>query len=330
MFPTPKLGVTPGPHDARVDDLDTTIIELVNDQHGVLARDQALRLGLTRRQFDRRVWQGPWTRVFDGVYRHRAAPDTWESRLMAACLTGGPGTVASHRSAAVLYGLAGGSTDLIEITCRRWRRSRHANLIAHETVALDPCDVTTKNGIPSTTVERTLLDLGAVRGRVTVQMAFDRAVSTHQTTWVRVDAALARLARSGRPGVRKLRAALITRGHGLSTPESERETQLLELLMESNLPSPVPQYRVTDNNGMLLARVDAAYPEHRIALEYDSDQEHTHPASLAADNARRNRLVAAGWTVIAARNEDIKSRGGDFVAAVAGSLQSASASKTHP
>ena len=249
---------------------------------------------------------------------------------MAACLTGGPGTVASHRSAAALYGLTGGSTDLIEITCRRWRRRRHNNLIAHETVALHPCDVTTKNGIPSTTVERTLLDLGAVRGRVTVQMAFDRAVSTHQTTWVRVDAALSRLARSGRPGVRKLRAALLMRAHGLGIPESERETELLELLIESALPSPVPQYRITDNNGMFLARVDAAYPEHRIALEYDSDQEHTTPASLAADNARRNRLVAAGWTVIAARIEDIRSNGGDFVAAVAGSLQSASASKTHP
>ncbi len=92
------------------------------------------------------------------------------------------------------------------------------------------------------------------------------------------------------------------------------------------LPTPIPQMQVTDNEGQLLARVDAGYPRQRVAIEYDSDQVHTEPDALAHDNARRNRLIAAGWTVISARNQDIKSGGLDFCRAVAAALDQALAS----
>lgn len=301
---------------------ETDFIAIANAQHGVLARRQILSLGYSRRQFDRRVVEGPWIRVTEGVYRHLAAPDTWESRLMAACLTGGPGTVASHRSAAALHVLTGGSTALVEITSHRWRRSQHPNLIVHETNSITHVDVTEVAGIPTSTVERTLLDLGAVRGRVTVQMALDRALHTGATTWEQVNATLARLAKSGRPGVEKLRRALQARQPGGGVPESERETQLLDLLAGLGLPAPTAQYRVFDHQGFFLGRVDAAYPQHRIAIEYDSDQEHSDPKALASDNARRNRLMAAGWTVISARNSDIQSDPGDLIRAITASLRS--------
>lgn len=240
---------------------------------------------------------------------------------MAACLTGGHRTVASHRSASALHGLTGGSTALIEITSHRWRRSQHPGLIVHESGALARVDLTEVAGIPTTTVERTLLDLGAVRGRVTVQMALDRALSKRLTTWEQVNATLVRLAKSGRPGVTKLRAALQARQAGQGIPESEPETQLLELLSRTGFPTPTAQYQVYDNSGRFLARVDAAYPDHRIALEYDSDQEHSEPSALNADNNRRNRLTAAGWTVISARKTDMQSDAGDFLRAVAVSLE---------
>lgn len=300
---------------------DTDFIAIANAQHGVLGRRQILNLGYSRRQFDRRIVEGPWSRVAEGVYRHLAAPDTWESRLMAACLTGGNGTVASHRSAAALHRLTGGSTAFVEITSVRWRRSQHQDLIVHESKSITHLDVTKVAGVPTSTVERTLLDLGAVRGRVTVQMALDRALHSGSTTWERVDATLTRLAKSGRPGVEKLRLALRAREPGGGVPESERETQLLELLSAFGLPSPVAQHRVVDRHGVFLARVDAAYPQHRIAIEYDSDQEHSDPTALASDNARRNRLTAAGWTVISARNSDVNSDPGDLIQAITASLQ---------
>ena len=192
----------------------------------------------------------------------------------------------------------------------------------HETKLITAVDVTEVAGIPTSTVERTLLDLGAVRGRVTVQMALDRALHTRSTTWEQVNATLARLARSGRPGVEKLRSALQARQPGGGVPESERETQLLELLSGLGLPTPTAQYRVFDRHGLFLARVDAAYPQHRVAIEYDSDQEHGDPTALASDNARRNRLMAAGWRVISARNSDVQSDAGDLIRAITASLRS--------
>jgi hypothetical protein len=305
---------------------DIVLANIAAQHHGIIFDEQIRSAGISRGQYDFHVRQGAWIRLFEGVYRHASIPATWESDLFAACLTGGDGTVASHRSAARLYGLAGGTDELIEITCRRWRRSRYSPLVVHETKALTALDVAVVKGIPATTVERTLLDLGAVKGPITVRMAFDRAVSQGLTTWDAVDQTLKRLARSGRPGVTRLRAALALRSPHRRVPESERETLLLEVMAQFGLPMPVPQLEVRDTDGRLLARVDAGYPEHRIAIEYDSDQIHTEPDALARDNRRRNRLMAAGWTVIAARNQDIQSEGGDFCRTVAAALNRVSAS----
>lgn len=289
------------------------------EQHGVVRRDQARRSGLTKAQIETQLRVGAWVRVAEGVFRTAAIPQTLESRLMAACLTGGELVAASHRSAAELFGLPGRSRSIVEITCRRWGRSHRQGFIVHESLALDARDVTSVRGIPTTTVERTLLDLGAVRGYLAVQMAFDRAVREGMTTWTETDEALKRLARSGRPGVTKLRAALRARAH-TAVPESEQETALLALLVANGLPEPRPQYSIVDGSGVFVGRVDAAYPGSRVAIEYDSDLHHSDTDSLARDNLRRNRLIAAGWTVIAARQADIRSGGHELTQAVSASL----------
>lgn len=52
------------------------------------------------------------------------------------------------------------------------------------------------------------------------------------------------------------------------------------------------------SHGREIARVDLAYPEHRIAVEYDSDRWHTGVGRRHRDAACRNRLRGLGWTVI--------------------------------
>jgi len=294
--------------------------EIAVGQSGVIQRAQALAAGLTKAQIENQLRVGAWIRVLEGVYRNAAVPETWESNLAAACLTGGELVAASHRSAAELHGLPGGSLSIVEVTARRWGRSHRKGLIVHESTTLGGPDITSVRGIPTTSVERTLLDLGAVRGYLTVQMAFDRAIRDGKTSWTKTNETLQRLARSGRPGVTKLRAALRARAN-TEIPESEQETALLALLAANGLPDPEPQFSVVDASGTLLARVDAAYPRHRIAIEYDSDLHHSDPAALARDNDRRNRLIGAGWTVIAARHADVRSGGHEFCQVVAASLQ---------
>jgi hypothetical protein len=68
------------------------------------------------------------------------------------------------------------------------------------------------------------------------------------------------------------------------------------LLLTSGLAA-VPQYVVRDADGRFIARVDLAFPEHRVAIEYDGAW-HGKPGQLAHDRRRLNALVAAGWTVL--------------------------------
>jgi hypothetical protein len=80
------------------------------------------------------------------------------------------------------------------------------------------------------------------------------------------------------------------------TAESPQETRLRLLFGRVGLPAPVAQFRVFDEEG-LVGRVDFAYPDLKIAIEYDGLW-HAEPGQFAMDRKRLNRLVAAGWTVL--------------------------------
>ena len=66
-----------------------------------------------------------------------------------------------------------------------------------------------------------------------------------------------------------------------------------------------------DARGALIARADAAYPSHRIAIEYDSIQEHSDEFQLTRDARRRNALQALGYSVLSVRHADLVAGGGE-------------------
>ena len=99
----------------------------------------------------------------------------------------------------------------------------------------------------------------------------------------------------GARGVRRARALIVLASH---LAESPQESRLRWWLLAAGLPAPVPQYEVRDGHGVLLARVDLAYPEVRLAIEYDGVVFHTDARALARDRQRLNALTAAGWSVL--------------------------------
>jgi very-short-patch-repair endonuclease len=125
-----------------------------------------------------------------------------------------------------------------------------------------------------------------------------------------------RLAKRGRPGIRVTRIVLERWDPEEKPAESVPETALLQILRNAGIGRVVPQLEIFDSAGRFIARPDVALPDSRIAVEYDSDAEHTDEMSLARDNARRNRLLAAGWIVVTARNTDVRNGGDQVVAAV--------------
>ena len=124
-----------------------------------------------------------------------------------------------------------------------------------------------------------------------------------------LDRTLDRLARRGRAGTLKFREALERHTADDALTESEASTLLLRLLADHGLPAPVPQYEIRDRDGRLVARADFAYPDLKIAIEYDSYRHHLGKEALVRDSGRRNAVVALGWLPITATANDLRSGG---------------------
>jgi hypothetical protein len=294
---------------------DEQLLAFAADHHAVFRGAHARLCGLTDRQISGRISLGVWRRLYDDVYIAAGAPLTWKGALLAACWAGGFRAAASHRSAAALWELAGGRRTIVEITCPRWRRTKQNGLVVHETRALDGPDIADLRGIPVTTPERTLLDLGAVCHESVVEMALDKAEHRGLVTEASVRSTLARLGKQGRNGVGKLRRLVDARDPGRRAPESEMETMLMQYVRRMGWPEPVPQYEIREC-GVFVARVDAAFPEWRIAIEYQSNEHHSGQRASQRDNDRRLRIIAAGWFPVEATLPDVRNGGTRLVAAL--------------
>jgi hypothetical protein len=296
---------------------DAALAQFATEHHGVFTTAHAALLGFTEAQTIYRKETGRWLHQHLGAYYVAGAPPSWKGDLLAACWAGGFRAVASHRSAAALWDLAGGRRPIQEITCPRWRRARHEGLVVHESKAFEPVDAMVIEGIPVTTPERTLLDLGAVCHESIVEMALDAAEKRELVTVASVRATVIRLGRSGRNGVGILRRLLDLDRAGRKPPESEMETLLLQVLRRNGFPEPATQYEIR-RAGRFVARVDAAYPQWHIAIEYDSYKHHTGRKAIDRDNCRRNKIVASGWLPVTATAEDLRAGGPVLCAAIRG------------
>ncbi|MET0420791.1 MAG: hypothetical protein ABW073_03725 [Acidimicrobiia bacterium] len=226
-----------------------------------------------------------------------------------------------------MHHLPGGTRDLVEVACRRWKRNQCADaslpLVVHESLGFDDDDTTTISGIPVTTVEVTLLDLGAVVRPFVVEQALDVALRRELTTLPKVRATLERLGTRGRDGTATLRAVLRDRAPITGNTDSPAETAMLRMLRRNGLPAPMLQHVVVERN-VFLGRVDAAYPDHKIAIEYESYEHHVSKRALERDSARRNAFAAAGWTYIAVTAVDLR-EGSAVCAAIRAAMRSSPA-----
>jgi very-short-patch-repair endonuclease len=272
---------------------ERALAELAAVQHGLVSRAQAHELGVSDSSIRKRCLAGGLRALQPGVYVVGGAPDTWHQRMLGACMAAGGLAVASHRSAARLWGLLG-EEDLLELTVCRPRAPRPRRALWHRSRDLVPRHATVRNGIPVTNPMRTLVDLGAVVERWVVEDALDRALSSRLVRMSAVEWMLHDVARPGRRGCGVLRTVLDDRALGTARPDGLLEPRMARLLRSHGLPEAVFQHPVREAR----ARVDFAYPQERLAIEVDGYEVHGTPRAMAADHERHNRLVAAGWTVL--------------------------------
>ena len=156
----------------------------------------------------------------------------------------------------------------------------------------------TIQGVPTTCLSRTFVDLAAVVSRKRLDYAIDSVLRDRRLRLVDLERVLASHSRRGRDGCGKLRAALEDRCGDDRVPLSAWSRMVATLLVAAGLPRPVLEHRVDDARGTFLAQVDLAYPSHRMAIELDSRRWHMDHVSFEADRDRRNRLIRAGWQVL--------------------------------
>lgn len=241
-----------------------------------------------------------WRRLRQDVYADARLAVTHPLLMSAVGLTLPPGAGFAGLSAAVLWGVPdlAAATDPVEVVLpagRRWNPGE---------------GIRVRSLLPGRQLERrgrwlctsrgdTAVDLIRFAGVQDGVVLLDRLVRSGLVRLDDVRHAVEQMPRC--PGSARARK-VASLADGLA--ESPQETRLRLLLVGAGLPTPVAQHRIFDGQGFV-ARVDFAYPECRLAIEYDGYW-HGQRQAFLDDRRRLNRLVAAGWTVLHVTAEELQ------------------------
>ena len=151
---------------------DAAIAALAEGQHGVVSRTQLLGIGVGKRAITHRLERRRLHALYRGVYAVGHSTLGREGRFLAAVVACGPGAVLSYRSAGIAWDIRRPSVGPIEVTAPR--DARRPGLHVHRAL-IPPDERTQRDGVPITTVPRTLLDLAAVLAVAQVERAVERA-----------------------------------------------------------------------------------------------------------------------------------------------------------
>ncbi len=284
--------------------MEPALATIARSQLAVFTLDQALGTGYTLRQVQQRRETGRWIQVHAGVYRVAGAPEWWEQRVLAACLAAGAGAVASHRSAARLWGLDESGRPTVELSVTSVRFHRLNGATVHRSSDLHRSIATKKGGIPVTTPARTLVDLGAVLSARAVERCLEVALGRRLVTLDGLRTTLDSVARRGRRGAGALRTLLDERSGAAELTESVLEARMMRLCRTQGLPEPACQHEVRDGT-RFVGRIDFAYPTDHVAIEVDGYESHASLDAFRHDRARQNELVGLGWTVLRFTWDDV-------------------------
>jgi very-short-patch-repair endonuclease len=284
-------------------DIDNAIAALADPQHGAFARLQAEGVGATNRQMRRRVAGGRWKDLGEDVLVVAGAHRTWRLRVSIAVLAG-TGGIASHRTAAALWGLPGFAENHIEISRQIDGKSTSRHARVHRSRWLPAEHVRTIDGISVTTVARTLFDLAAVVSFDRLDNAVENALKMRLTSVERLEAMLLEMALRGRPGVRQMRRALVKRGPGYIPNESELEREWEALLEHAG--EPLPRRQVEVGGEHWIGRVDYRDDKSPVIWEIDGRTHHQQLLDSTRDARRRADLTAAGLIPVTFTTEQIR------------------------
>ena len=272
---------------------DHSIKELAKEQHGVVAGWQLDNLGFGEQVARKRKAVGRFHRIHQGVYAFGYPVLSRKGCLMAAVLACGPGAVLSHRSAAFLHAILDDSRNRVDVIAPNRRGRAPAGISAHRDGTLTETDRVVVDGIPCTSLARTLLDLAATQSPDTLRYAITQAEVEEVFDLAEVVELLKR--NKGRRGVARLRLAIDHHDPQEQEARRELEKKLLRLFKRAGLTPEVNGHLLVDGISLM---PDFIWRDAGLIVEADSRRVHGTVTAFEKDRLRDQRLAAAGWTVI--------------------------------
>lgn len=267
------------------------IVDLVGRQHGVVTHAQLASLGVGRRTINRWLASGRLRAVHRDVYAFGPRPLTKRGKWLAAVLAMGPGAFLSHRSALALWELSG-DRPKVDVTGPSGRQVRPGRKgIQVHRCKFDPAEVTMRDGIPVSTVARTLFDLAERSLPHELKSAWDEASRLHLLRIPEVAAVYER--GRGRRRARKwIRPFLAAEHRHVEDSASPLEERFAAFVVAHRLPPP--------RTNVLVGKdvVDALWPDARLIVELDSWEFHAHRAAFEKDRDRDTDHLLAGYRTI--------------------------------
>ncbi|MGN7798196.1 endonuclease domain-containing protein [Leifsonia sp. 22587] len=216
--------------------------------------------------------------------------DMWFSHLTAARLWGIP--LPRHLE----------GEERIHVTVPSTARAPQiAGVVGH--VATTP-ERTIHRALPLSTPAQTWLELAPALPRDRLIAAADYLLGASLTTTEKLQAAVD--SAHGRRGIAAARLALPLIRQGAESPA---ESALRVLLHDAGIAPPELNYRIHARDGGFVARVDLAYPDQRLVLEYEGDHHRVDADQWHKDIRRQGRLEDLGWRVIRVTAADLASPG---------------------
>lgn len=290
--------------------IDRAVADRARRQHRVITRAELLALGMGDGAIRTRLRNGRLHREHAGVYGVGAPVDTQRGRVLAAVRALGTGAQASHLTGAGLIGTRPEEHGVVHVTTPIAQRTP-SGVIAHRTRRPDTrprtCD-----GIPCTSVERTLVDLAGAFGAREAARAW-RTADARRMIVPRLVAAELELARPGTPIVRDLLEEHLA--HGTPRTRGAFEDRAADLFRPPAVRRPEVNVDVVAEGRTY--RADLLWRAERVVVELDSWTWHGTPEAHARDARRALDLQLAGWIVVHLTWDDVGRHGDDAVGRIA-------------
>jgi len=214
------------------------------------------------------------------------------------------GQFISHVSAAVLWELpvpAAAAVPVHITSILPQAQPRRAGVVGHR-VQPERAVVRQRWGVPASSPATAWIECGALLTVDELVVLGDAIVSARRCSTRLEDLATALVWAGSRRGIRNLRAAIELVRVGAGSPQ---ETRARLAIVRAGLPEPELQVDIVDEAGRFVGRVDMAYPEQRIVVEYEGDHHRTDAEQWGRDLRRYREMERLGWAVVRWTKSDL-------------------------